>query len=61
MNSHQEQNRLRPPSVILHALSQDAVDWKYLNGYSYPIGRSLLRGAVLLYEESVKNHLCRKK
>ncbi|MFJ5726872.1 pyridoxal phosphate-dependent aminotransferase [Streptomyces paradoxus] len=47
-------NFLRPPSVILRSIAEDARDWKYINCYCGPLGESVLRGAALVYEESVK-------
>ncbi|WP_420082250.1 pyridoxal phosphate-dependent aminotransferase [Streptomyces sp. JL4002] len=47
-------NYLRPPSVILRSIAEDARDWKYINCYCGPLGESILRSGALVYEESVK-------
>ncbi|MFD4136567.1 pyridoxal phosphate-dependent aminotransferase [Streptomyces goshikiensis] len=47
-------NYLRPPSVILRSIAEDARDWKYINCYCGPIGESILRSGALVYEESLK-------
>jgi aspartate/methionine/tyrosine aminotransferase len=47
-------NSLRPPSVILESLRNDADQWQFLNSYCGALGESILRNAVLLYEESIK-------
>jgi aspartate/methionine/tyrosine aminotransferase len=47
-------NYLRPPSVILRSIAEDARDWKYINCYCGPLGESILRCGALVYEESLK-------